>query len=198
MVFVIYNETMILIVGLGNPGEKYKKTRHNVGFMVLDRLAEKLESEFKMSEKFNAEIAEATVQFKTKRVRVLLAKPQTFMNNSGEAVAKLVNFYKFRTEDQVWVVHDDLDIELGTIRIRISGSSAGQKGIGSIIKKLGIDKFVRFRVGINPADGQPKAAEEFVLEKFRPEEKKIIEEQIIKAIESLFHTMDRGIIETSI
>lgn len=191
---------MILIVGLGNPGKKYEKTRHNVGFMVLDRLAKELAGEFRTSEKFNAEIAEATATFpgEKKKVRLILAKPQTFMNNSGESVIKLVNFYKFRTEDQVWVVHDDLDIELGTIRIRISGSSAGQKGIESIIEKLGTDKFVRFRIGIKPQEGQPKAAEEFVLEKFRPEEKKLIDEQIIKVVESLFHAMDRGIIKTSI
>lgn len=191
---------MILIVGLGNPGKKYERTRHNVGFMVLDALAKKLAGEFKPSAKFNAEIAEATATFpgEKKKMRLILAKPRTFMNNSGESVAKLVNFYKFRTEDQVWVVHDDLDIELGTIRIRLDGSSAGQKGIQSIIKKLGTDKFVRFRVGIKPTDKQKKSAEEFVLEKFRPEEKKIIDEQITKVVENLFDAMDRGIIETSI
>lgn len=199
---------MILIVGLGNPGKKYEGTRHNVGFAVLDKLAAEIKAQFKMSERYNAEIAEETVQFATKRVRVMLVKPQTFMNNSGEAVAKIVQFYKFRTDDQVWVVHDDIDIDLGTIRVRISGSSAGQKGIESIIKKLGTDKFVRFRVGIKPATDpasatansgkQTKPAEEFVLEKFRPEEKKVIEGEIKKAVEMLFECMDRGVIQTSI
>lgn len=191
---------MILIVGLGNPGKKYEKTRHNVGFVVLDRLAKELEASFKKSEKFNAEIGEGMMTFpgQKKHVRLLLAKPQTFMNNSGEAVTKLVQFYKLRTEDQVWIVHDDIDIELGTVRVRLSGSSAGQKGIQSIIEKLGTDRFVRFRIGVKPKTGQPKAAEEFVLEKFRPEEKKIIEDQITKTIEMLIHSMDRGITGTSV
>jgi len=188
---------MILIVGLGNPGKKYEKTRHNVGFMVLDKLAETLDVQFKMSEKYNTEIAEATVQFKTKRVRVLLAKPQTFMNNSGEAVAKIVNFYKFRTHDQVWVVHDDLDIGIGIIRIRLSGSSAGQKGIGSILKNLATDKFVRFRIGIK-SEFYKGDAEKFVLSKFHASEQKIIDEKITEVIKILKESMDRGVVQTSI
>jgi PTH1 family peptidyl-tRNA hydrolase len=189
---------MILIVGLGNPEKKYDGTRHNVGFAALDYFAKEIGAEFKMSEKFNAEIAEATVQFDTKRVRVMLAKPQTYMNLSGESVAKIVNFYKFRTEDQVWVVHDDLDIEIGAIRIRLKGSSAGQKGIGSIIERLGTDCFVRFRVGIKPAEGQTKPAEQFVLEKFRPEEKKTIEQEIKELTKIIIDSMDKGIINTSL
>lgn len=190
---------MILIVGLGNPGKKYEKTRHNVGFMVLDRLAKELEVSFKKSEKFNSKVSEGMITFpgQKKHVRFLLAKPQTFMNNSGEAVAKLVQFYKFRTEDQVWVVHDDIDIELGTVRVRLSGSSAGQKGIQSIIDKLGTDLFIRFRIGIK-SDSRAKAAEKFVLEKFRPKEQKIIESEIVKTIELLKSSMDRGVTGTSL
>lgn len=191
---------MILVVGLGNPGKQFEGTRHNVGFEVLESLANEFKTSFKMSEKFNAEIAEATVTFpgEKKHVKVLLAKPQTFMNNSGESVAKLVNFYKFRTQDQVWVVNDDLDIDLGTLRIRVKGGSAGQKGVQDIIDRLGTDEFARFRVGIRPEGGQPKPAEEFVLEKFRPEEKQVVKEEIRQATEMIIHAMDRGIIETSI
>jgi PTH1 family peptidyl-tRNA hydrolase len=189
---------MILLVGLGNPGREYEKTRHNVGFMVLDKFAKNEKAVFKQSERFNAEIAEVTIQYKTKRVRMLLAKPQTFMNNSGEAVSKLVNFYKLRTEDQVFIVHDDLDIDLGMMRIRLNGSSAGQKGIQSIIDKLGTDTFVRFRIGIKPDGGQTKSAEKFVLEKFRAEERKIIDKSIDKTIAMILESCDKGIIETSI
>lgn len=189
---------MILIVGLGNPEKKYDGTRHNVGFAALDFFAKEIGAEFKMSEKFNAEIAESTVQFKTKRVRAMLIKPQTYMNLSGEAVAKVVNFYKFRPEDQVWIVHDDLDIELGTIRIRLKGSSAGQKGIASIIERLGTDSFIRFRIGIKPTAGQDKPAEQFVLEKFRPEERKIIESEIKDLSKIIIDSMDKGIINTSV
>jgi PTH1 family peptidyl-tRNA hydrolase len=191
---------MILIVGLGNPEKKYEGTRHNVGFRALDALSKEIGADFKMSEKFNSEIAESTMVFdgEKKHAKVMLVKPQTYMNNSGEAVAKLVNFYKFRTDDQVFVIHDDLDIELGMIRIRISGSSAGQKGIQSIIDKLGSDKFVRFRMGIKPKSGQPKPAEEFVLEKFRPEEKKIIDVEIKQVVDLVIESIDNGIIQTSI
>lgn len=191
---------MILIAGLGNPGKKYEKTRHNVGFMILDRFAANEGVAFKYSEKFNADIAETTLVFpgEKKHVRMMLAKPQTFMNNSGESIAKIAKFYKLRSDDQVWVVHDDLDIELGTIRIRVSGSSAGQKGVESIIERLGTDCFTRFRVGIKPKEGQKKPAEEFVLEKFKAEERKTIEKEIDKVLEMILECVDKGIIETSI
>jgi len=189
---------MILIIGLGNPGKKFEKTRHNLGFQVLDYFADYLKLEYKFSEKYNAEMVQGMVQFDTKRVRVLLVKPQTYMNNSGQTVAKIVNFYKFRTDDQLFVVHDDLDIAIGTIRVRLSGSSAGQKGVQSIIEKLGTDKFVRFRMGIKPKNGQSKPAEEFVLEKFRPDEKKIIDGEIKQAINLIIESCDKGAIGTSI
>lgn len=191
---------MIVIVGLGNPGGKYEKTRHNLGFMVLDKFAMETKAEFKMSEKFNAEVAETTLTFpgEKKHCRTLLVKPQTFMNCSGEAVSKIVNYYKVRTEEQLFVVHDDLDIELGKIRIRLNGSSAGQKGVGSIIEKLGTDKFARLRMGIKPEGGQPKPAEEFVLEKFRPEELKIVETEVGEAVKELFDAADKGLAPRSI
>lgn len=189
---------MILIAGLGNPGKHYEKTRHNFGFQVLDALADELGAQFKDAPKFHAEIAEATVQLKTKRVRLVLAKPQTFMNNSGQAVEEIKNFYKLRLEDQVWIIHDDLDVDLGKVRIRVNGASAGQKGVQSIINHLGSEEFVRFRMGIRPEGGQPKPAEEFVLEKFRPEEKKIVEDEIKQVLEIIMEGIDKGIVTTSI
>lgn len=133
---------MKLIVGLGNPGEKYKDTRHNVGFMVVDKLAHELggsDISWESSPKLSAVIA--------KTGEVVLAKPTTFMNASGKAVRKIVDFYKMGPED-VWVVHDDLDLPLGKIRIRAGGASAGHHGIDSLIKELGSDKFIRVRLGI--------------------------------------------------
>lgn len=191
---------MIVIAGLGNPGKKYENTRHNVGFMVLDKLKEEFNTSFKTSDKFNSETAEATLTFpnEKKHVKVLLVKPQTFMNESGEAIAAISNFYKLRAEDQLWIVHDDLDIDLGSIRIRLKGSSAGQKGIESIIEKLGTDRFVRFRVGIRPKEGQKNPAEEFVLEKFKSSEKKVVAEKIEEVVKIINESLDKGIIEKSI
>ncbi len=133
---------MKLIVGLGNPGEKYKDTRHNVGFMVLEKLAHELgspEATWKHEEKLKAYIA--------KTGDVVLCKPDTFMNASGVAVSLAVRFYKMKPED-VWVIHDDLDLPLGKIRIRIGGASAGHHGIDSIIRELKSDNFTRVRLGI--------------------------------------------------
>lgn len=133
---------MKLIVGLGNPGEKYKDTRHNVGFMVADKLAHELggaDITWETVAKIDALIAKAG--------EVVLMKPETYMNGSGVAVKKAVSFYKISTED-IWVIHDDLDLPLGKIRIRIGGASAGHHGIDSIIQELGDDKFVRIRLGI--------------------------------------------------
>jgi len=192
---VIYNVAMLLIVGLGNPDKKYQDTRHNVGFMVLDALASNLGAEFSKSEKFNSEIAETVLTFegRTGRTRLLLAKPLTYMNRSGDAVSKIINFYKLRPQDQVWVVHDDLDIEVGTLRIRLKGSSAGQKGVQSIIDQLGTDEFARFRVGIGPIDNRMINAENFVLEKFDKKEKQIIDEEIKSLVENIKLAIDKGI-----
>jgi len=133
---------MKLILGLGNPGEQYKDTRHNIGFMVLDKLAREVgttNASWKHEEKFKSDI--------TKAGELLLAKPQTFMNVSGVAVSSLVSFYKLTPSD-VWVVHDDMDLPLGKIKIRMGGSSAGHHGVASIINALGTDKFLRFRLGV--------------------------------------------------
>jgi PTH1 family peptidyl-tRNA hydrolase len=191
---------MILIAGLGNPGEKYDRTRHNVGFAVINKLAAIFDVKLKNESKFEAEVAETTIMFpgEKKHVRVALAKPQTYMNESGRSIQKLVKYYRLRTEDQVWIIHDDLDLQLGQVRIRVNGSSGGQKGIDSIINALGTNHFVRFRIGITPTAGQPKAAEEYVLEKFRKEEQVIIDEEIQTVIEQINEALDKGITATTI
>lgn len=167
-----------LLVGLGNPGREYRETRHNVGFMVIDRFAQE------------AGISLSRVQQKAivglgnvGDHKVLLAKPQTFMNLSGESVAALVRFYKIPL-DQLIVVHDDLDLPFGTLRIRPDGGSAGQKGMQSIISRLGTQQFPRMRFGIGRPPGSKQGAS-YVLHSFSPEEKKELDYLLSRAADAL-------------
>lgn len=133
---------MKVIVGLGNPGSEYAKTKHNVGFMFIDAMAEKLGvSEWR--DKFEAKIAETRIGSE----KVLLVKPMTYMNESGQAVGSIMSFYKLLPEDLI-VVHDDMDIPAGTIRIRKKGSAGGHNGIKSILAHVGDEHFARVRIGI--------------------------------------------------
>ncbi len=140
---------MFLIVGLGNPGREYAMTRHNIGFMTLDALAARYEIDIRRSN-FRSVFGEG--RFGSERV--VLAKPDTYMNNSGWAVRDLVNWYKVE-HDRLLIVYDDADIPLGTIRVREGGSSGSHNGMKSIIYQLGFDDFPRVRVGIGaPEDGR--------------------------------------------
>jgi len=133
---------MKIIVGLGNPGGEYQDTRHNIGFMVIEKLAKEYSSEsgiWKEEDKFKALIAKAG--------EVILVKPITFMNSSGVAVSAIMHFYKLKPSD-VWIIHDDIDLPLGKIRVREKGSSGGHRGVESVISELKTDQFVRFRLGI--------------------------------------------------
>ena len=184
---------MILIVGLGNPGRKFQKTRHNLGFRVVEAFFKKNRdrhnfSNFKLKKKFNAEISERKFNDK----KIILAKPQTFMNLSGRAVKKITNNLQLTTNN-LWVVHDDIDIPLGKIRISIGRGAAGHKGVESIIKELGTKNFVRFRIGIQPKFGKPKNPEKFVLQKFNKEEEGLIKEVIQKIIEAIEMTIIKGL-----
>lgn len=156
---------MKLIVGLGNPGKKYEQTRHNVGFMALDSLAKELGLDWNDHKKSKSLLA--------KGVDAILLKPQTFMNLSGEAVVAALNFFKLGQEDLI-VIHDDLDIELGKIRCTDSSRSAGNNGVQSIIEKLGSQDFRRIRVGIKKPADSPVPAEKYVLEKFTGAELEMI------------------------
>lgn len=184
---------MILIVGLGNPGQKYEHSRHNVGFRVLDEIAKDPQiipvnqAELKLEEnkKFKAEVALAHLH----EEKIILAKPTTFMNNSGDSVAAIVNFYKIKPQN-LWVISDDLDICEGLIRIRHGESSGGHKGLEDIIQKLGDSNFARIRIGIAPTTGDPNRCEaplnyldakEYVLEDFTEREEAIIKSAISKA-----------------
>lgn len=133
---------MKLIIGLGNPGSEYQDTRHNIGFMVIEKLAKELAKDqvsWKEEEKFKALLA--------KMGDVILVKPITFMNSSGVAVSSIMRYFKLSPSD-VWIIHDDIDLPLGKIRIREKGSSAGHRGVDSVIAELKSDQFVRFRIGI--------------------------------------------------
>ncbi len=148
-----------LIAGLGNPGREYKETRHNIGFMLIDRLAQRLGVTFTRVE------SRALV---TKGIhagqRVILAKPQTFMNDSGAAVGALTRFYKVDPVN-LMVAYDDVDLPFGALRMRPAGGSAGQKGMKSIIERLGTENFPRCRLGIGRPPGRMEAAA-YVLQPF--------------------------------
>ena len=179
---------MILIVGLGNPGKKYKNTRHNIGFQVLDEFQKENDlPNFKLLKKFNS-LASAGNFFNKE---ILLLKPQTFMNNSGNAIKALTKFYKI-TSPCLVVVHDDIDLPLGKIRISMGRGSAGHKGVESIIKELATKNFVRFRIGIQPQKGKPKNPERFVLQKFLKEEGKIIKKIIKTSCDALKTALTEG------
>lgn len=173
---------MKLIIGLGNPGEKYQNTRHNLGFMVVDELARKMLSLAKTkwieNKKFNSLIINC-------QLSIIFVKPQTMMNASGFAVAKMANFYKVKSED-IWVVHDDVDLPLGKIKIRLGGAAGGHHGVESIIQQLGTDKFVRFRLGIgHPGRGNDKLVERYVLQGFSFHETNRVRQMIKKAIQAM-------------
>ena len=166
---------MKLIVGLGNPGRRYKKTRHNVGFMIIDELVDK----WQKSKKTNCVYS--------KQEDIEYIKPLSFMNNSGKAVRSVKDKHKIKPENII-VIHDDVDLPFGEVRISKNVSSAGHKGVLSIINELGTQDFTRIRIGINPrlAGGQANRkvdTERFVLEKFTKEENKQLDEIIKQAIE---------------
>ena len=168
---------MYLIVGLGNPGTKYEKTRHNVGFLVLDDLQRKYGfPEFSPSKKHTSLTSEGIIS----ETKTLLAKPQTFMNNSGKAVKSLM-----AAKPNLIVVHDDIDIPLGKVKVSENRGSAGHKGVDSIIRSLGTKNFTRIRVGIQPKKGKPSNVETFVLKKFTSTELPLLQSATRQAIESL-------------
>jgi len=172
---------MPLIVGLGNPGKKYEKTRHNVGYVAIDAIAANFQFPiFKFQSIFNAQISKKT----TGGQEIVLAKPQTFMNNSGASVKSLIKNYKLETKNLV-VVHDDIDLPLGEFKISKSRGSAGHKGVQSIINELKTKDFRRIRIGICPKTGKPQAVEKFVLQNFTKSEEKILEEVILKTVKEI-------------
>lgn len=157
-----------LVVGLGNPGREYLYTRHNTGFLTLDYIAERLSVTVNRA-KFNALTADALIG----GVRVLLMKPQTYMNESGVAVRQAADFYKIQP-DHIIVISDDISLPVGMMRVRRSGSDGGQKGLRSIIYHLGSDKFPRLRIGIGEKPHSDYPLADWVLSEFTKEEQKML------------------------
>jgi PTH1 family peptidyl-tRNA hydrolase len=176
------NETPIrLIAGLGNPGREYQQTRHNIGFMVLDRLAADAQLPWNYSQKWSVGWAKNDV---------IMVKPATFMNRSGEAVAAIANFYKI-TAAEVLVVLDDLALPLGRLRLRTQGGSGGHNGLESVIEHFGTEAVPRLRVGIGAAPSQ--GAVDYVLGRFFEEEKPLLDATIKRAAEAAKSAVDNGL-----
>ncbi len=176
---------MILLVGLGNPGKEYERTRHNIGWRVLDAYAASLEVEFTFEKKWNALIA--------KQNDVILCKPQTFMNNSGQAVRAVADYFKIEPH-RIIVVHDDKDLQFGTIRMRSEGSSAGHNGVQSIIEHMGVQEFPRMRVGVMNDQPLPDTAD-FVLQRFSNTEEQQIDAIMSSCVEYLADALQQPSLE---
>jgi PTH1 family peptidyl-tRNA hydrolase len=180
------SQASYLITGLGNPGKEYRDTRHNSGFMLLDRLAEKLSVTFSRVE-MKALVTKSTYMGQ----RLILAKPQTYMNLSGQAVNSLLRFYKVPL-DNLLVVYDDVDLPLGTIRLRPAGGSAGQKGMISIIERLGTEEFPRMRLGVGRPPGRMDSAS-YVLQNFTKDEKELFLPTLDRSVQAVFLFITQGI-----
>ncbi|MGN0597002.1 MAG: aminoacyl-tRNA hydrolase [Ruminiclostridium sp.] len=167
-----------IIVGLGNPGTKYENTRHNMGFMAIDTLAEKVGADIKKL-RFKSLTAEATVGGK----KVLLMKPTTFMNNSGEAIVEALNFYKLTTE-KLLVLYDDISLDVGKMRIRTKGSAGGHNGIKSIIYLTGSDVFPRIKMGVGQKPNKDYDLADWVLGHFPKEQGEALEQVFANAAAS--------------
>jgi len=178
---------LLTICGLGNPGEKYERTKHNIGFVILEHLAHKFD--FKFSQKiFNSSMAE--VPFHDKKV--LFIKPQTFMNRSGEAVEQAVSFYKTDLK-QLLVIHDEIDFPFGKIKLKFDGGDAGHNGLKSIIEELGTASFHRLRIGI----GRPAMKEEvssYVLSPFSSELREKLSHVISQACDEIGKFIEGSIV----
>jgi peptidyl-tRNA hydrolase, PTH1 family len=179
-------ESSYLLIGLGNPGREYINTRHNIGFMLIDRLTIRLDAR---GMKMQSNAIVITAQYQERKL--ILAKPQTYMNLSGQSVQGLAHFYKIPLENLL-VAHDDLDIPFGTIRIRPTGGPGGQRGMASTIEKLGTKEFPRLRLGIGRPPGRmdPKA---YVLQDFSKEEMKLIPDILDRSTDAAFEFILKGL-----
>ena len=176
---------MKLVVGLGNPGTKYQGTRHNVGFELIDRLASGGRGA-SFTRKFDGQMADTEIDFR----RVLLLKPETFMNLSGRSVGQAVRFFKLEPHE-ILAVCDDLSLPVGKIRIRPGGSDGGQKGLRDIAAHLGTDQFPRLRIGIG--DQGDTDAVDYVLSRFRGPERAVIDDSLILASQAVAVWVTQGI-----
>ena len=176
-----------VIVGLGNPGDDYKNSRHNLGFALVDRLAEHFSFNWKFDKKFNAEIAEGIYE----NEKLSLIKPQTFMNLSGYSVQKFKEYYKL-SNDAFLVAYDDYNLNLGQSKLKIGGADGGHNGISSIILQIGVD-FPRFRLGIHPKYNVSLNLSDFVLGRFDLSEQKVLDLLFTQWIEDVRLILGEGI-----
>lgn len=176
-----------LIVGLGNPGKEYENTRHNAGFVAADVLAEKFNINFSKS-KFDAVYGDGVIS----NVRVLIAKPQTYMNLSGQAVQKISSFYKISL-DKIIVMHDDVSLDVGKIRIRRKGSSGGQKGLANIIQLLGSEEIPRIKIGVGAKPHPDYDMKDWVLGKIPNEQQDAFKTATENAAKAVQEIIARGI-----
>ena len=172
-----------LVAGLGNPGSEYERTRHNIGFAVLDRLAAEGRLKWERAQKWGA--------YWTRFGDTLLVKPMTYMNRSGGPLAAVAQFYKVAPEE-ILAVFDDMALELGRLRLRLGGSSGGHNGMESIITTLGTEEIARLRIGIGPAPGAE--AVDYVLGRFLEEELPVVEKTVARAVEALKSSIDKGVL----
>jgi PTH1 family peptidyl-tRNA hydrolase len=190
---LLYNKTnMKVIFAQGNPGQQYTSTRHNVGFMLLDKLADKAGESFVKKPKFHADIAEMTLGGE----KTLLVKPTTFYNETGQAARLICDFYKLQPATDLLVIHDDLALPLGTIRTRHKGSDAGNNGIKSLNSHLGPD-YMRLRIGIysDLRDRMPDA--DFVLSMFKKDEYEFLHRDIFPEVARLVEQFAQGSLDAS-
>ena len=173
-------ENRYLIVGLGNPGAEYAGTRHNAGFMVVERLAGRWRAKWALDDKFMSRLAKVEREGR----RLMLGRPQTYMNQSGEAVGKLTKYFRIPLERLLAVV-DDADLPLGEIRLRRQGSSGGHRGLKSIEQQLGSREYARLRVGIGRAPGAAREITDHVLGRFTAEESALLKKVLDRAADQI-------------
>ena len=178
---------MKLVICLGNPGDKYQKTRHNAGFMFADILAEKINCSFSFEPKLKSIIAKGIYNSEA----IWIVKPQTFMNLSGEALLAIRNFYKSGVEKFI-LVYDDISLDLGTIRLKAKGSDGGHNGVKSIIKYAQTDVFDRIKIGIGPQPQYLKS-EDYVLQNFTPDEINTLKDVLDRTAEAFFYYCETDI-----
>jgi PTH1 family peptidyl-tRNA hydrolase len=180
------DDNISLIVGLGNPGKQYQNTRHNIGFITVDKIAEKLNIGFDR-EKFKGLIAEGRVNNRN----VLLLKPMTFMNKSGESVAQAAR-NKINSPGDLFVIYDDVELPLGKIRIRKNGSAGTHNGMRSIVERVGTKEFPRLRIGVG-MDKKAGDLADHVLGKFHPDERNTVTDLVEAAADAAIRAMEQGI-----
>lgn len=169
-------ENLFLIAGLGNPGNDYAGTRHNIGFMLVDRLAGQWKTGWKLEKKFEARLA----RFEDAGRKIILCQPQTFMNSSGEAIGAVIRFYQVAVE-RILVAVDDADLPLGQIRMRAEGSSGGHHGLESVEQQLATRQYPRLRLGIGRRESDGRQISNFVLGRFTAGEREMVDEELARA-----------------